>query len=520
MSKNIVICCDGTGNEYGDNNSNVVTLFSALVLDETRQVGYYHPGVGTEGSPTSRNKAEALFSISAGLAIGTGILQYVGDSYRYLMNVYEEGDQIYLFGFSRGAYTVRALAGMVNMYGLLRAGNEGLIPYILKMFSRKARMAGGMTPSFAEAVGFKKTFSRNVKLHVVGVWDTVSSVGMVWDPLKLPYTAVNPSMVHGLHALSIDERRSFFRNNLWGAPLPKTIDGEQQTIKQVWFAGVHSDVGGSYPALESGLSQITLEWMLGEAVKLGLLVDPHRAERVLGRIPPQPPVPPNPAQLIHNSLTGAWWLLEWYPRRVYDWTTKKKRWAMPFGSRRQIPEGSTNSPECVEKMRIDPTYKPKNLPEGWQRCIEAEHTPFFSSEISESGLCDSSSGESYQSGTPAAVREIKRVGRPDPKRLAYQLNEEKDKIRFVNIGTLSVAALAALIFFSFPFIVGHVIRFFHLSNISPHISWRIVGPVLLVPTSLLIVFSILSALLKASLKKRLVQTLGHVENTVVKHDDK
>src|ERR1700677_171359 len=103
------------------------------------------------------------------------------------------------------------------------------------------------------------------------------------DPFKLAYTAVNPIMKNGRHALSIDERRCFFRNNLWGPAL------EGQAIKQVWFAGVHSDVGGSYPWQQSGLSQITMEWMLCEAVGLGLLVDAERARKVVGQIPPAPP---------------------------------------------------------------------------------------------------------------------------------------------------------------------------------------------------------------------------------------
>jgi uncharacterized protein (DUF2235 family) len=370
VPKNIVICCDGTGNEYGDCNSNVVNLYRALVLNDERQVAYYHPGVGTEGSPTSRNKVEAFFSVVAGLAFGAGLLRYLGDAYRFLMNAYEEGDQIFLFGFSRGAYTVRALAGMVHMYGLLHAGNEGLIPYIVKMYARKTREAAGILPTLKVADGFKRTYSRSPMLHVVGVWDTVSSVGMVWDPLKLSYTAQNPSMVHGLHALSIDERRCFFRNNLWGAPLPKKPNAEQQTIHQVWFAGVHSDVGGSYPSAEAGLSQVTLEWMLCGAVKFGLLVDPQRAQMVLGRFPPPPPVAPNPAQRIHNSLKWYWWPLEFIPRRVYDWTTKKKRWTVPLGSRRTIPAGSIIHESVVRKLEVDPAYKPTNLPDGWGECVE------------------------------------------------------------------------------------------------------------------------------------------------------
>jgi len=365
VAKNIVVCCDGTGNEYGDANSNVVHLFEALLLEDRRQVAYYHPGVGTEGSPTSRNKLEAFFSIVAGLGFGAGLLDYVGDAYRFLMDVYEEGDRIYLFGFSRGAYTARALAGMVHMFGLLHRGNESLVPYILKIFARRTRAAGAMAPSFEVAHGFKNTFSRSPKLHVVGVWDTVSSVGMIWDPLKLPYTGQNPSMVHGIHAVSIDERRCFFRNNLWG---PAAKD---QTIHQVWFAGVHSDVGGSYPSAESGLSQIALQWMLCEAVKLGLLVDPHRARKVVGRLPPPPPVAPDPAQWIHRSLEGGWWLLELIPRRYYDSAARKERWRIPLGSRRTIPPRSVIHQSVARKLAVDPAYKPTNLPEGWRECIEA-----------------------------------------------------------------------------------------------------------------------------------------------------
>ena len=149
MAKNIVICCDGTGNEYGDENSNVVQLYRALVIDGKRQVGYYHPGVGTEGSPTSTNKISAAISVVGGLAFGTGILDNVSDAYRYLMNVYEEGDNVYLFGFSRGAYTARALAGVLHMFGLLCPGNEGLIPYVVRMYARRTRKADGMTHTFA-----------------------------------------------------------------------------------------------------------------------------------------------------------------------------------------------------------------------------------------------------------------------------------------------------------------------------------------------------------------------------------
>lgn len=367
MAKNIVICCDGTGNEFGDNNSNVVKLYSTLVVDGKRQVGYYHPGVGTLGAPTAHNKVSKAWSMVMGLAFGAGLLANVGDAYRYLMNVYEDDDKIFIFGFSRGAYTARALAGLLHMFGLLCPGNEGLIPYIIRLFAKRTRKAGGMMHTFQVAEGFKDTFCRHCPLHFVGVWDTVSSVGWIWDPLKLPYTAQNPDMANGRHAVSIDERRCYFRNNLWGAPLPG------QSIKQVWFAGVHSDIGGSYAEAESGLSKITLEWMLCEALPLGLLVDGPRATRVLGRVPPPPPVAPDPIGKTHNSLTWKWWALEFLPHSYYDATSRRVRWRIPFGARRLIPDGSVLHETVKEKLGKDPSYKPPNLPanwilEPWNRC--------------------------------------------------------------------------------------------------------------------------------------------------------
>jgi uncharacterized protein (DUF2235 family) len=365
MAKNIVICCDGTGNEFGDHNSNVVKLYSTLVIDDGRQVGYYHPGVGTMGAPTATNRISKAWSVVMGLAFGAGLLANVGDAYRYLMDVYEVADKVFFFGFSRGAYTVRALAGVLHMFGLLSPGNDGLIPYILQLFARRTRQAAGMIHTFEVAENFKATFGRDCPLHMVGVWDTVSSVGWVWDPLKLPYTAQNPDMLHGRHAVSIDERRCYFRNNLWGAPLPG------QDIKQVWFAGVHSDVGGSYPTERTGLSQIALEWMLCEAAQLGLLIDPDKANIALGRIPPPKtpppaPIPPSPAAKENNSLTWQWWILEFFPHSYYDPVAKKAKWRIPLGAPRIIPECSVLHQTVEEKLKLDPTYKPPNLPKQWQ----------------------------------------------------------------------------------------------------------------------------------------------------------
>ena len=108
MPKKVVICCDGTGNEFGGQNSNVVKLYGCLIVDGKQQIAYYHPGVGTMGAPAASNRISKAWSVVAGLAFGAGLLDNVMDAYRYLMEVFEDGDQIFLFGFSRGAFTIRA----------------------------------------------------------------------------------------------------------------------------------------------------------------------------------------------------------------------------------------------------------------------------------------------------------------------------------------------------------------------------------------------------------------------------
>jgi uncharacterized protein (DUF2235 family) len=370
MPKNIVVCCDGTGNEFGDSNSNVVKLASALVIDE-HQVSYYHPGVGTMGSPTARNWLEKKSDVIRGLAFGFGITFCISDAYHYLMQTYEPGDQIYLFGFSRGAYTARALGGLLHMYGLLHKGNEGLIPYITEKFATRTKETQGMAHTLEVAEGFKQTFCQDVLLHFVGVWDTVSSVGWISDPVVIPFTANNPIMEIGRHAVSIDERRCFFRDNLWGKPFHPGEPGFRvhQDIKQVWFSGVHSDVGGSYPEGESGLSKITLEWMLHEAQVAGLRFHHDEAKRVLGVAPPAPFVRPDPTDGQHESLTGAWWVVEFLPHYKYDKVKGRPHWTWPpIGKHRRLPiDPVTHQNLAVlhesvfDRLQNVPEYRPPNL---------------------------------------------------------------------------------------------------------------------------------------------------------------
>jgi uncharacterized protein (DUF2235 family) len=172
----------------------------------------------------------------------------------------------------------------------------------------------------------------------VGVWDTVSSVGWIENPLKLPYVANNPSIQIGRHAIAIDERRAFFRNHLWR---PSRADQEQgpKDLKQVWFPGVHCDIGGGYPEAASGLSKVALEWMLDEAQSAGLLVDPERRRQILGQDGGRY-IAPNPLAEPHESLTGAWHLAEYVPKKHFDWQSRIEKRRMNRHRRRTIPPGS------------------------------------------------------------------------------------------------------------------------------------------------------------------------------------
>jgi uncharacterized protein (DUF2235 family) len=334
MGKKIVLCFDGTGNSFENPNedSNVVKLYSSLVVNEGQR-GYYHPGVGTMGDPNSRGGLGRKWSQLKGLAFGRGLLPNVGDAYRYLMDTYADGDEIYLFGFSRGSFTARAFAGVIHMYGLLCAGNHGCIPYILQMYSEQSRKARHTKRTFEPNRVFQWQFShkQTVHIHFCGLWDTVSTYGWVYDPIELPFLGNNPIIKIGRHAVSIDERRCFYQDNLWGS------HESDQDIRQVWFRGVHSDVGGSYPEQESGLAKIALEWMFVEAEKAGLVIDYRKAETVLGRaghgyLPKY--VRPDNKGPLHKSLHGVWWCLECLPHQDPH---RDKGWYIPLGRRRTIP---------------------------------------------------------------------------------------------------------------------------------------------------------------------------------------
>lgn len=348
LPKHIVLCCDGTANEFARDRTNVIKLYSTLVQDQPEQCTYYHPGIGTMEPPGALTPLRRRMTRLLGMAVGAFLENDIRDAYVFLMQRHDPGDKVFLFGFSRGAYTVRTVASLLRMYGLLRPGNEALVPYAIRMMMAimKAREHGGKDTDavreyFALAAEFKSTMARECKPWFVGVWDTVSSVGWIENPVHVPYTADNSDIQFGRHAIAIDERRAFFRTNLWRKGDDSTQPHGPVDELQVWFPGVHCDVGGGYPEVESGLSKLALEWMLDEATApaVGLLVDPLKRALVLGNRDGLY-VRPDPNACLHESLAGAWKLAEYVPKRHYNGQTRRDERRMNLSRRRTISKGS------------------------------------------------------------------------------------------------------------------------------------------------------------------------------------
>lgn len=322
MARNLIICSDGTNNSLQRDLTNVAHLSRLAVLDPQEQFVYYDVGVGVDASPGVMTKIGATISRWSGLAFGTGLVENVREAYLAIVDNFQDGDQLYLFGFSRGAYTVRVLAGLLQHYGLLGPEYRDRADEIVKAFGTlfpKDGSADARDPSrrdaylkrtFANAERIKSTCSRDCRIHFLGLWDTVSSLGWAYDPKTFPNTKQMPNAAIVRHALALDERRAKFRTNR-----VEPVNG--QDVREVWFAGVHSDVGGGYPAAESGLAKITLRWMLREAAKAGMKINTDD----LKTVPlDDADVAADECAMQHESLSKAWWALEYLrlPHRRFD----------------------------------------------------------------------------------------------------------------------------------------------------------------------------------------------------------
>jgi uncharacterized protein (DUF2235 family) len=366
MSKNIIVCCDGTNNQFGVCNTNVVRIAQLIERDSDRQICYYDPGIGTLPELGFRATVRERFSRLRAQAFATDLHEKVCIAYAHLMEVWEPGDKVFLFGFSRGAYTARLLAAVLHALGLLPRGNAQLLPYVVQLFSSMRHDSPRAYWSLIDA--FRSSFARPISgspdsrfpIHFLGVWDTVSSVGWVWDPPAYPFTAHNPSVAIVRHAIALDERRWFFRQN-------RITPDPAQDAQELWFAGVHGDVGGGYPEQDGGLWRIPFEWMLREATTAGLLVDVERLAEVRSKseIPVKPWGEPQ-----HESLEGPWWVAEVVPKLVYQPSTKRSVLSVGLGHHRTVQDGALLDGSVLERIRRT-GYAPPNLSEAFVARVKA-----------------------------------------------------------------------------------------------------------------------------------------------------
>jgi uncharacterized protein (DUF2235 family) len=401
LGRNLVICCDGTGNEIGVIISNVLKLFR-IVEKSDRQRVWYNAGVGTIGqqNPWTRwmQKARGVFGLATGLGLDDDVLA----AYRFLCSNYRNGDRVYLFGFSRGAYTVRALAAFVHVMGVFRPDQLNIAGYAWTAFKRASAKDPGRatasTPRSVAAPGQKLSsleeawhFSRviggkPIVIEFVGVWDTVASVivprleQLSLSLQTLRFTRTNPSVRIFRQAMAIDERRRMFRLNQWTEPQtfrPNPFNRSfdiSQDIRQVWFAGVHADIGGGYEEEESGLSKYPLAWMIEEATAAGLRVNrPMINHLVLGK--PRAGSthsyePPSFTAKLHRSLTVWWSPLEIVPK-LNKWREWPRRPALlglyiPWAEPRLIPPGANVHGSAADRKSAKIGYDPVNWPQSPQ----------------------------------------------------------------------------------------------------------------------------------------------------------
>jgi uncharacterized protein (DUF2235 family) len=262
MGRRIAFCADGTWDSV-TNDTNVYRISKAICAIPGEQYSFYDDGVGSDGTPIEK---------LLGGAIGLGLFQKIKDGYSTIASVYEAGDEIFIFGFSRGAYTARSLAGMITACGLpTKNPDTNLVNTAFQAYRNKDQRA-----ALLATLGAYDLVAANMTM--VGVWDTVGALGIPAafggvDSVLYGFldTGLNPDILNAYHAVSIDEKREEFPATLWTSP-----PAAGQTVEQAYYCGVHCDVGGGY-ADDAGsgtaLSDITLSWMMAKADALGLVFD-------------------------------------------------------------------------------------------------------------------------------------------------------------------------------------------------------------------------------------------------------
>ncbi|HKS44569.1 MAG TPA: DUF2235 domain-containing protein [Amycolatopsis sp.] len=335
MSKRIVICCDGTWNTRDQKSpTNVVRIHDAVLstdADGRAQLPFYHQGVGTSG----------FWDRWLGGGFGLGLSHCVRDAYRFVVEHFEPGDELFFFGFSRGAYTARSTVGFIHNCGVLRPEYVDKVDDAYAIY--RDRKNAELSPSGDEAKRFRKAYSHEPRIRFVGVWDTVGSLGIPLSGLRLINLVNRRWQFHDVElsrrvdaafqALAIDERRGPFRPAVW----TRHPEAGDQEIEQVWFTGVHSDVGGGYPDRE--LADISMAWMVERARACGLAID-YGA------------VAPDPFGTLHDSMT-MWYRLVQQAERTLDATDPVQCLALTAYKRHERLAQDYSPENLVEYLRAD-----------------------------------------------------------------------------------------------------------------------------------------------------------------------
>lgn len=319
--KNIVVCCDGTGQELDVRRTNVVRLYDVLDRsDPEQQVDYYHPGIGTMPATGALTSVTRTVTRWAGLLAGYGLLDIVAKAYGFIVDHYRPGDKIYLVGFSRGALAVRLVGGLLCRFGVLRPGAKDLIRFALELYGQHYTHIADPSQRLQVRTlhqEFRTLFSTpgDVCIRFLGLWDTVKAFG-VFRPKSFPHLRHNDAVEIVCHALALDESRRSFMFTSWGGLRGFRERGprEDQVVKEVWFAGGHSDIGGGCSEDQSGLSWHSFRWMVGEAAAAGLRLNHERLAAVLDEAGERGEEFEKSYCKIHDSRAFGWRLLDLLPR--------------------------------------------------------------------------------------------------------------------------------------------------------------------------------------------------------------
>ncbi|MGA3188523.1 MAG: DUF2235 domain-containing protein [Bryobacteraceae bacterium] len=336
MGRRIAFCADGTWDTV-TNDTNVYRLSKAICAIPGEQYSFYDDGVGSDGTPIDK---------LLGAAFGLGLFQKIKDGYSTIASVFEAGDEVFIFGFSRGAYTARSLAGMIAACGLPTTNPDtNLVNTVFQAYRNKDQRQ-----AILGTLGAYDLVKANMTM--VGVWDTVGSLGIPAifggvDPVLNGFldTGLHPDILNAYHAVAIDEKREEFPATLWTPPF-----SPGQVVEQVYFCGVHCDVGGGYSDdADSGtaLSDITFSWMMSKAKALGLVFD----QGVLATYP-SPIDKKDSLDTKHESWSPLWM----------------------FPKLRSIASNATLGNSVAVRSQNDNTYRPGNL-------IDGVPGPTYSTEI-------------------------------------------------------------------------------------------------------------------------------------------